>query len=67
MSNMMNRKPAPIFEFAPKGSKCSVCGKLSYSANGIHPQCAMVQADAPRKQRLAAERRAQKDKSRPEE
>jgi len=45
----------------PKGGICPVCGERSYSAHGVHPQCAVVQADAPRKQRLAAEKRA-KDK-----
>jgi hypothetical protein len=37
---------------------CPVCGKRSYSQAGIHPQCSMDQADAPRKNRLAAERKA---------
>lgn len=26
--------------------KCPVCGKVSYSAAGIHPQCASHRADA---------------------
>jgi hypothetical protein len=26
--------------------KCPVCGKVSYSAAGIHPQCAVSRADA---------------------
>lgn len=37
---------------------CPVCGKKSYSRGGVHPQCAMVRADAPRKARLAAENKA---------
>src|SRR3972149_6117259 len=26
--------------------RCPVCGKPSYSSNGIHPQCAMAREDA---------------------
>jgi hypothetical protein len=33
---------------------CPVCGKASYSPGGIHPQCAMQQADEPRLARLRA-------------
>jgi len=40
------------------GVVCPVCKKRSYSRGGVHPQCAMVQADEPRKLRLAAEKRA---------
>jgi hypothetical protein len=34
-----------------------VCGKRSYSLHGIHPQCAVQQADAPRQKKLAEEKR----------
>lgn len=37
--------------------QCPVCGKPSYSLGGVHPQCAMRQADAPRKARLQAEKK----------
>jgi hypothetical protein len=47
-----------MFFVAPKGKQCPVCGKTSYSAVGIHPQCAVQQADAPRRKLLAAEKRA---------
>lgn len=41
----MNHKPEPLY--APKERKrCPVCGEASYSAAGIHPQCAMHQAHA---------------------
>jgi hypothetical protein len=54
---MSEKKPTPIL--AKRNSKiCPVCGKRSYSAAGVHPQCAMVQSDAPRKLRLAAEKKA---------
>jgi hypothetical protein len=39
------------------GQICAVCGKRSYSLNGIHPQCAVKQADEPRQLKLAAEKR----------
>jgi hypothetical protein len=58
---MSEKKPTPI-HLERLGSCCPVCGKRSYSRDGIHPQCAMVQADAPRKMRLAAERREQSKK-----
>jgi hypothetical protein len=51
------KKPTPVI--AERNSKsCPVCGQRSYSPNGIHPQCAMAQADAPRKAQLLAEKRA---------
>ena len=45
----MNPKNPPI-----RGGRreCPVCGKSSYSKDGIHPQCAAVQADMPRQKRL---------------
>lgn len=54
---MSEKKPTPIVN-EPSGKICPVCGKRSYSQGGVHPQCAMVQADAPRKMRLAAEKKA---------
>ena len=47
----MNQKPQPLY--APRERKhCPICGKVSYSAVGIHPQCAMDQADAKRIQEV---------------
>jgi hypothetical protein len=34
-----NQKPAPLFAI-PEARLCPICGKRSYSASGIHPQCA---------------------------
>jgi hypothetical protein len=43
----MSRKPQPLF--TPKQRKhCPVCGQAVYSAVDIHPQCAVVRADAKR-------------------
>ncbi|MEQ9409075.1 MAG: hypothetical protein RIK87_15170 [Fuerstiella sp.] len=47
---MSNKKPIPLFETAPR-SNCPVCGETSYSAAGIHPQCAVRRADQERMQR----------------
>ena len=43
----MNNKPKPLFA-TPTRNICPVCGETSYSAAGIHPQCAARQADAKR-------------------
>lgn len=50
---MDNKKPGPLFK-APSRTQCPICGKASYSATGIHPQCAVEQADAPRQKILLA-------------
>ena len=47
----MNRKPQPLHA-VPYRKHCPVCGEVTYSAAGIHPQCAMQQADAKRMQRI---------------
>ena len=43
MSNP-NRKPLPLFVEKPR-VHCPVCGHVTYSIAGIHPQCAMIAAD----------------------
>jgi hypothetical protein len=62
MNNHNNRKPEPLLYQAPAGRTCPVCGKRSYSATGIHPQCAMQQADAPRQRQLAAAKRRERER-----
>ena len=37
----------------PSRPLCPVCKKAVYSRSGIHPQCAMVQADLPRLKKQA--------------
>jgi transcription elongation factor Elf1 len=65
-NEMSEKKPVPMIALR-ETHDCPVCGKRSYSSTGIHPQCAMIQADAPRKMRLAAEKaREKKDKPRSE-
>ncbi|QDU93288.1 hypothetical protein [Lignipirellula cremea] len=59
---MSEKKPTPNTD-GQNVKNCPVCGKRSYSREGIHPQCAMVQADAPRVQRLAAEKKARAEQA----
>ena len=49
----------------PVRNLCPICGKASYSKGGIHPQCAMQQADQPRIVRLRAEKVAETKISKP--
>lgn len=51
--NNMTRKPQPLYP-PPLRDYCPVCGKVSYSLAGIHPQCAVQQADAKRMKRVKA-------------
>jgi predicted nucleic-acid-binding Zn-ribbon protein len=45
---MSNKKPDPIFQ-SSQPNVCPICGSASYSAAGIHPQCAVKQADEKRR------------------
>jgi len=45
----------PLVE--PGKKVCPVCRKVSYSRGGVHPQCAAELADAPRKKKLAEEKK----------
>ena len=49
-------KPVPVI---PQRVKilCPICGEATYSRDGIHPQCALQQADEPRNLRIRAERK----------
>lgn len=51
------KKPVPEMARA-MGRPCPVCGKSTYSANGIHPQCAAFAADAKIRARLKRHKRA---------
>lgn len=54
---MTNKKPDPVFK--PVDSKvCPICHKKSYSKAGIHPQCASIKADEPRRLRLLEEKKS---------
>lgn len=53
----MPRKPQPTLLHSTRPN-CPVCGSVSYSSSGVHPQCAMQQADAERMKRLKARPKA---------
>lgn len=44
---------------------CPICGRASYSVGGVHPQCAMQQADEPRLVSLRAARVAETKNKKP--
>lgn len=59
---MKLKTPARIDTIPLLGRKlCPVCGKPSYSQNGIHPQCAVKQSEVPRNLLLRAQRAKQAD------
>jgi hypothetical protein len=55
---MSNEKSVIVLPTVPK-RVCPICGKAAYSAGGIHPQCAIEQADRPRVANLRAARAAE--------
>lgn len=54
---MSNKKPAPLIP-QKSNTRCPVCGEISYSAGGIHPQCAAERADAKRMKQVRQSRAA---------
>ena len=56
---MNSPKTEPLRVEPVRGQVCPVCGKRSYSRHGIHPQCAVQQADAPRQKKIAEAKRKQ--------
>jgi hypothetical protein len=54
---MDHKKPTPLYDKSPARRVCPICGERSYSREGIHPQCAVKQADAPRQIQLAEQKR----------
>jgi hypothetical protein len=55
---------ALIIQQPPK-NLCPVCGTATYSLGGIHPQCAMQQADQPRLAQLKARKVAEPKAKKP--
>lgn len=48
----------------PRGPKiCPVCGKASYSAAGVHPQCSLKQADQERAKEIKAKQAKAEEES----
>jgi hypothetical protein len=58
----VHRKPEPLYEAAVR-VHCPVCGHVSYSPAGIHPQCAVRASDQIQVERLKARKQA---KTKPE-
>lgn len=56
---MTHRKP-PTFVLTAVRNRCPVCGEISYSAAGVHPQCSMRQADEKRAAALKLAKEAAK-------
>jgi hypothetical protein len=54
---MSIKKPTPVIDACALRT-CPVCGKRSYSSNGIHPQCAMKHADESRTRRYKTDKKA---------
>ena len=64
---MHHKKPVPLLLVdAPPRRLCPVCGSVSYSRDGIHPQCAERRADAPRMERVMADMKADERKRKAE-
>jgi predicted RNA-binding Zn-ribbon protein involved in translation (DUF1610 family) len=57
-----NKSNDPLTTQKGAGKVCPVCGLTSYSRGGIHPQCALTQADAPRVKRLKVAKKLGKQK-----
>jgi len=61
---MSHKKPGPVSTPGIRPPKiCPVCGSSSYSRDGIHPQCAQQQADAPRIAKIKAKKKAEQAKA----
>ncbi len=52
---MSSKKPQPLISRL-RHERCPVCGEISYSLCGVHPQCAVRQADESRIKRLKLEK-----------
>ncbi len=53
-----HQKPKPLFATARR-APCPVCGHVSYSPSGVHPQCAMNAADHKQHLRVKAKQAAE--------
>jgi hypothetical protein len=62
----MSSEKSVILEPQRPKTLCPVCGTPTYSAGGIHPQCAMLQADAARVSRLRTAKAAESKEKKPD-
>lgn len=49
---MSHKKPPPLGNESPPRKRCEVCGEVSYSHAGIHPQCAQQRSESLRRRRV---------------
>lgn len=59
---MSQKKPRPLYR-SPRRKHCPVCGEVTFSRSGIHPQCAVKQADNKRLARLKSKKKPAKKSS----
>ncbi len=52
---MSNKKPPPLLPSQTR-NRCPVCGEISYSRGGVHPQCSVRLADQKHKNQLKLEK-----------
>ena len=56
--SLAHTKPEPLIPVLQR-PLCPVCGVVSYSRAGVHPQCAMVASDTVQTSRINARKAAQ--------
>ena len=56
---MTHKKPQPLIPVRTH-DRCPVCGEISYSPAGVHPQCAEQRADEKRVNRTKRNSRVKK-------
>ena len=61
----MSEKKPTTWTYPRRGTDCPVCGKRTFSQGGIHPQCAVLQADAARSEKLKADRKREAKVAKP--
>jgi hypothetical protein len=57
---MSEKRPQPLIPIQVR-DRCPVCGEVSYSRAGIHPQCSVRQADEKRKNLIQREKQLAKE------
>ncbi len=57
-STMSSEKSVIVLPPKPR-QVCPICGTPSYSLGGVHPQCALKQADEPRLEKMRAAKAAE--------
>jgi hypothetical protein len=61
---MSEKKPHPLIPVRQQ-NRCPICGQVSYSRGGVHPQCSVRRADEDRRNLLKRELLEQVDAAKP--